>query len=173
MIGLVIKILNMNKFEHIKSKIISRDELSRLLSILKFKKQKIVFTNGCFDIVHRGHAEYLAKARSLGNYMIVGLNSDNSVTRLKGENRPLQEQSSRAIILASFGFVDNVVIFDEDTPYDLIKLIQPDILVKGADYKPEDVVGYDIVTESGGKILTIELVEGFSTTNIVNKISST
>ena len=160
----------MSKFDNIINKIKTKEDIKSILKILKFKNKKIVFTNGCFDIVHRGHAEYLAKARNLGDYMIIGLNSDNSVRRLKGENRPLQDQNSRAIILASFEFVDNVILFEEDTPYELIKFIQPDILVKGADYKPEDVVGYDILQKNGGKVLTIYLVEGYSTSNVVEKM---
>ncbi len=131
---------------------------------------KIVFTNGCFDILHKGHVEYLAKAANLGDKLIIGLNSDHSVKRLKGPGRPLNDQDTRSFILAALFFVDHVVIFDEDTPYELIKLIQPDILVKGGDYIPEEIVGYDIVKSRGGEIITIELVKDVSTTNIIKKI---
>jgi rfaE bifunctional protein nucleotidyltransferase chain/domain len=120
--------------------------------------------------LHRGHIEYLAQASGLGHILIVGLNSDRSVKSIKGNGRPIQDETSRAIILASLHFVSFVVLFDEDTPYELIKLIKPDILVKGSDYKPEDIVGYDIVKAKGGQIATIEFVQGYSTTDIVNKM---
>jgi rfaE bifunctional protein nucleotidyltransferase chain/domain len=129
---------------------------------------KIVFTNGCFDILHRGHVEYLQKAKTFGDKLVVGLNSDASVRRLKGETRPIQDEKSRKIILEALRFVDEVIIFDEDTPYELIKKIQPDVLVKGADYKPEDIVGYDIVKAKGGEVRTVEFVDGHSTSKIVN-----
>ena len=128
---------------------------------------KIVFTNGCFDILHRGHVEYLQKAKTFGDKLIVGLNSDASVRRLKGPTRPVQDQESRKIILEALRCVDEVIIFDEDTPYELIQKIQPDVLVKGADYKPEDIVGYDIVKAKGGEVRTVEFVEGHSTSRIL------
>jgi rfaE bifunctional protein nucleotidyltransferase chain/domain len=133
--------------------------------------KKIVFTNGCFDILHRGHIEYLCEAKEMGDILIVGLNSDNSVRRLKGEHRPINDQMSRALILASLLFVDAVVIFDEETPLNLIKTVNPNILVKGGDYKEEDIVGYDFVKENNGEIVTINFVPGFSTTNIIKKAS--
>lgn len=160
----------MNKFDAIADKIISREELSRTLAFWRFKSYKIVFTNGCFDILHRGHVEYLSKAASYGDVLIVGLNSDASVRRIKGKSRPFQDEGTRSLIMASLQFVSKVVLFDEDTPYNLIKIVQPDVLVKGADYKPEEIVGYDIVTAKGGEIVTIDLVEGYSTTGILNKI---
>lgn len=132
--------------------------------------KKIVFTNGCFDILHVGHKRYLQKAAELGDLLIIGVNSDASVKRLKGPERPINNENDRAEILAAIGFVDNVVIFDEDTPYELIKDVQPDILVKGGDYKPEQVVGRDIVQERGGELVLIPFVEGKSTTNIIKKI---
>lgn len=143
-----------------------------ILSVKRWQEtgEKIVFTNGCFDLVHRGHVEYLAKAADLGQRLVVGLNTDASVSRLKGPTRPLVDQDSRAILMAAFAFVDLVVFFDEDTPYELIKAIQPDILVKGSDYRPESIVGYDIVTGRGGKVETIDFVEGFSTTRLIEKI---
>jgi rfaE bifunctional protein nucleotidyltransferase chain/domain len=134
--------------------------------------KKIVFTNGCFDILHRGHIEYLIRAKELGDILIVGLNSNNSVKKLKGDNRPINDQMSRALILASLMFVDAVVIFDEETPLNLIKMVNPDILVKGGDYEKEDIVGYDFVKENGGEIITTNLVPGFSTTDIIKKASN-
>ncbi|PVX52085.1 rfaE bifunctional protein nucleotidyltransferase chain/domain [Balneicella halophila] len=139
----------------------------------KSNDKKIVFTNGCFDILHQGHVVYLAKAASLGDKLIVGLNTDASVKRLKGENRPLNGERERAIILAALGFVDLVVFFEDDTPYELIKELKPNILTKGADYNPKNIVGYDIVMENGGSVETIALEEGFSTTNIIEKIRKT
>ena len=134
------------------------------------QNQKIVFTNGCFDLLHLGHVDYLAKAKDLGDRLVIGVNSDASVKRLKGEFRPLQDENSRLHLLAALEVVDAVVLFDEDTPYELIKKIQPDILVKGADYKIENIVGYDIVTSRGGSVKTIEFIEGYSTTNIEQRI---
>ena len=162
----------MDILEIIKSKIVNKDNLKTLLPLWKFKEKKIVFTNGCFDIIHRGHVEYLAEAASYGDILIIGLNTDDSVKRIKGGNRPLQDEYSRAIILASLFFVNNVILFNEDTPYDLIKFVQPDILIKGSDYKPEDIVGYDIVKAKGGEIITIDFVPGYSTTNIIKKITN-
>jgi D-glycero-beta-D-manno-heptose 1-phosphate adenylyltransferase len=163
----------MDKLEIINSKIISSDQLDSILARWSFEGKKIVFTNGCFDILHRGHVEYLSKAASYGDILIVGLNTDSSVTRIKGPSRPVQDEHSRALLLASLSFVDLVMLFDEETPYELIKKVQPDILVKGADYKAEDIVGYDIVKEKGGKIITIELSQGYSTTGILNRLRST
>jgi rfaE bifunctional protein nucleotidyltransferase chain/domain len=162
----------MKRLEIIRKKIFnySDNDFSRLLTIWKFQNKKIVFTNGCFDILHLGHIDYLSSAKELGDLLIIGLNTDESVKRIKGNNRPIQDEISRAFILASLGFVDAVVFFGEDTPYKLIKTIQPDFLVKGADYKPEDIVGYDIVKNKGGDIVTIEFLEGYSTTAIEKKI---
>ena len=133
--------------------------------------KKIVFTNGCFDILHVGHKRYLQQAATLGDMLVVGVNSDDSVRRLKGPERPVNSEKDRAEMLSALGFVDYVVIFGEDTPYELIKKIQPDVLVKGGDYKPEEVVGRDIVEARGGRLELIQFVEGKSTTNIINKIS--
>lgn len=162
----------MKRLEIIRKKIFnySDPDFSRLLTIWQFQGKKIVFTNGCFDILHLGHIDYLAAASELGDLLIIGLNTDESVKKLKGNNRPIQDEIARAFVLASLGFVDAVVFFGEDTPYSLIKTIQPDILVKGADYKPEDIVGYDIVKNKGGEIVTIEFLEGYSTTAIEKKI---
>ncbi len=130
----------------------------------------IVFTNGCFDIIHAGHVSYLSKAKSYGDVLIVGLNTDDSVHRLKGKDRPINNENDRAIVLNALSFVDYVVLFDEDTPYKLIKQVKPDVLVKGGDYTIETVVGADFVTESGGIVRLIPLLENRSTTNIVKKL---
>jgi len=162
----------MSKLEVIRKKIFTYTDADyqRMLNIWQFQGRKIVFTNGCFDILHLGHIDYLSKAKDLGDLLIIGLNTDLSVSKIKGKNRPIQDEISRAMVLASLGFVDVVVFFGEDTPYNLIKTTQPDILVKGADYKPEDIVGYDIVTNKGGKVVTIEFLDGYSTTAIEKKI---
>lgn len=134
--------------------------------------KKIVFTNGCFDILHIGHLRYMEEAAKLGDILVIGLNSDASVRRLKGEERPINSQEDRAELLSALEFVNYVVIFDEDTPYELIKRIQPDVLVKGGDYKPDEVVGKDIVEARGGELKLLKFVEGKSTTNIINKIKN-
>lgn len=159
-----------DNFKQISEKIIDQNNLEKIVLKIKSEQKKIVFTNGCFDIIHRGHVEYLAKASNFGDILILGLNSNASVRKLKGENRPVQDQNTRALILAAFSFVDFVIIFDEETPYELIKLIKPDFLVKGADYKPEEIVGFDILQSYGGQVKTIELVKGHSTTNIIERL---
>lgn len=160
------------KLDVIKSKIYANGDadFERMLNIWRFQNKKIVFTNGCFDLLHLGHIDYLAKASDLGNILVIGLNTDLSVRKIKGESRPIQNDASRAMILASLSFVDAVIFFGDNTPYNLIKLVQPDVLVKGADYKPEEIVGYDIVKNKGGQIVTIEFLEGYSTTAIEKKI---
>lgn len=160
----------MKEIERIEHKIICQKDLNNLILKWREENQKIVFTNGCFDLLHLGHVDYLAKAKDLGDRLIIGVNTDSSVKRLKGKNRPLQDENSRLHILAALHSVDAVVLFDEDTPYELIKKIQPDILVKGADYKIENIVGYDIVTSRGGSVQTIEFIEGYSTTKIEQRI---
>jgi D-glycero-beta-D-manno-heptose 1-phosphate adenylyltransferase len=157
----------------LRNKVLSGPALARNLAIWRFQDRKIVFTNGCFDILHLGHIDYLARAADLGHVLIIGLNTDASVSRIKGPRRPLQDQESRSMVLAAFGFVTAVVLFDEETPYELIKLIRPDFLVKGADYTPEEIVGFDIVKAKGGEVVTIEFLEGYSTTGIVEKILKT
>lgn len=153
------------------SKLISQQEISRFVNAKRFTGKRIVFTNGCFDILHAGHVDYLTQARDLGDILVLGLNTDESVKRLnKGPERPINSQEARAKVLAGLGCMDAIVLFNEDTPYDLINLVQPDVLVKGDDYKPEAIVGYDIVTARGGKVVTIPFLQGFSTTNIVNKL---
>jgi len=145
-------------------------EIGHEVATLNFLNKKIVFTNGCFDLLHQGHIEYLAKASELGDLLIIGLNTDDSIKRIKGSNRPINKENARANVLASLVFVDGVFFFDEDTPYELIKRVNPDVLVKGADYKEENIVGYDIVKANGGEIKTIDLVDGYSTTNLIDKI---
>lgn len=160
------------KTEQIQNAIFSSEDesLERFLSFLRFKNKRIVFSNGCFDILHRGHIEYLAKASELGDVLIIGLNTDDSVRRLKGENRPINNQNDRAFVLASLGFTTAVVFFSEDTPENLIKIIKPDFLVKGADYSEDQIIGAPFVKSYGGQIVTIDLVPGLSTTNIINKM---
>ena len=160
----------MNNLERVQAKILDREKLENQLAIWRFKSQKIVFTNGCFDLLHLGHIDYLSKAKDLGDILIIGVNTDDSVRRLKGESRPITDENSRSSIIASLQFVNAVVLFDEDTPYELIKQVQPDVLVKGSDYKPEDIVGYDIVKAKGGEIVTIDYLEDYSTTDIEKKI---
>jgi rfaE bifunctional protein nucleotidyltransferase chain/domain len=161
----------MNKLEIIKSKVFNAETLKNQLAVWRFKGKKIVFTNGVFDLLHLGHIDYLSKAKDEGDILIVGVNTDASTRRLnKGNNRPITNQESRSTILASLLFVDAVVLFDEDTPYKLIQQIQPDVLVKGSDYKAKDIVGYDIVQAKGGRVVTINFLEGYSTTAIEEKI---
>lgn len=160
----------MENLEIIKAKIFNKESLKRELAIWRFKNKKIVFTNGCFDILHLGHIDYLSKAKDFGDVLVIGLNTDNSVSRIKDEHRPVTDENARAMILASLHFVDALILFDEDTPYNLIKQVQPDILVKGSDYKTGDIVGADIVKAKGGEIITIEFLDGYSTTSIINKL---
>ena len=159
----------MNHLEKIQNKILNKDNLAEWVAECRAKGSKIVFSNGCFDILHRGHVEYLAKAADFGDEMLIGLNTDASVKRLKGPSRPINDEYARAIVLAGLEFVSAVVLFDEETPYNLIKAVQPDVLVKGSDYKPEDIVGYDIVTAKGGRVETIDFVDGYSTTRTIEK----
>lgn len=133
-------------------------------------KKKIVFTNGCFDLVHLGHIDYLEKAKAKGDKLVLGLNTDASVKRLKGEKRPLVNEYARSRMMAAFEFVDMVILFDEETPRQLIEAVKPDILVKGNDYSIENIVGADFVIKNGGSVQTIDLVEGFSTSKIIDKI---
>lgn len=134
------------------------------------RRRKLVFTNGCFDILHRGHIEYLYQARNLGDALMVGVNTDNSVKRLKGEMRPINGEYDRMMLLASLYFVDYVVLFDEDTPLQLIKSVRPDILVKGGDYTRDTIVGADFVESTGGEVVVISFVDGYSTTKVINKM---
>ena len=151
-------------------KIRSAASVKRLLESERQKGRAIVFTNGCFDLLHVGHVKYLQKARRLGDLLVLGLNSDASIRRLKGPKRPLIDQDERAHILAALDCIDYVVIFDEDTPLELIREVRPHILVKGGDYQPDQVVGKDFIESYGGRVELITFVDGKSTTNIVEKI---
>jgi rfaE bifunctional protein nucleotidyltransferase chain/domain len=160
----------MQRLDAVTRKILGIQNLDRWLAVASFRRKSVVFTNGCFDILHSGHIQYLAKAAAMGDFLVIGLNSDASVRKLKGPSRPYVDEHSRAMTLAALGFVTAVVLFDEETPYNLIKKIQPNYLVKGGDYKPEEIVGYDLVKAKGGQVLTIPLVEGYSSTGIINKM---
>ena len=151
-------------------KIIEIDKLESSIADLKRDGLKIVFTNGCFDILHLGHIDYLSRAASFGDILIIGVNTDESVKRLKGSGRPINDESSRAQLLAALEFVDVVVLFNDKTPIELIKTITPDILAKGGDYKAEDVVGYEHVITSGGEMRIIDFLPGYSTSSIIQKI---
>lgn len=150
--------------------ILTSAEFKNIRSDLKKENKSLVFTNGCFDILHKGHAAYLNQARSLGDMLIVGVNSDRSVKVLKGDGRPVNNENDRAFLLDNLKSVDYVIIFDEDTPYNLIKDIVPDYLVKGGDWKEEDIVGWDIVKAAGGKVMSLDYVDNYSTTNTLNKL---
>jgi rfaE bifunctional protein nucleotidyltransferase chain/domain len=178
---MVLHTSKLSALDIVRAKIHTPENLPQAIAVHRFKSEKIVFTNGCFDIIHRGHVHYLSKASDLGNYLVVGINSDASVKRLgKSDSRPLQDEQTRALILASFHFVHAVIIFDEDTPAALIQLIKPDVLVKGADYdanvqdakSKKYIVGSDTVKAYGGKVETIEYLAEFSTTAIEQKISA-
>ncbi|WP_205504249.1 D-glycero-beta-D-manno-heptose 1-phosphate adenylyltransferase [Rufibacter psychrotolerans] len=151
-------------------KIVTLPQLLAKVAEWRAQGQKVVFTNGCFDIVHVGHVDYLERARLLGDRLVVGLNTDQSVSRLKGPSRPLQDEMSRTRVMASFWFTDAVVLFDQETPYELIKAVAPDVLVKGDDYSIETIVGHDIVLAKGGAVKTIPLVKGYSTSQVVAKV---
>lgn len=151
-------------------KVVSQQELLDLRSRLKKKKERVVFTNGCFDILHRGHVEYLERARDLGDVLVVGLNTDASVRRLKGAGRPVVEQDDRAHVLAGLASVGYVCLFDEETPQKLIEMLVPDVLVKGADWAVADVVGREVVEAAGGSVRTIEFLPNRSTSRIIEKI---
>jgi D-glycero-beta-D-manno-heptose 1-phosphate adenylyltransferase len=155
------------------TKIVSLAEARAKVKQWQAQGFKVVFTNGCFDIIHLGHVDYLEKARNLGDKLVLGLNTDDSVSRFKGPDRPLQHQHSRARVLAAFQFIDLVVLFNEDTPLNLISELLPDILVKGSDYLTENIVGADVVKRNGGVVKTIDFVSGYSTTRIVEKIKKT
>ena len=155
---------------NIEEKVVPRDFFSR--NALKLHDRKIVFTNGCFDVLHYGHVRYLLEARKLGDLLVVGLNNDDSVRRLKGSTRPVNGENERAFVLAALSCVDYVSLFEEDTPEELIKIVRPDVLVKGGDYTIDNIVGADFVQRNGGVVTTIPFVEGFSSTRIIEKLKS-
>jgi rfaE bifunctional protein nucleotidyltransferase chain/domain len=152
------------------NKITDLPKLRTQISAWKSEGKKVVFTNGVFDLLHIGHITYMAKAADLGDKLVIGLNSDSSVKRIKGDDRPVNDQNSRAALLAALFFVDAIVVFEEDTPLNLIIALMPDILVKGADYAVENIVGGKEVIANGGEVKTIDLVEGYSSTSIIQKI---
>lgn len=169
----------MSRLNYLKAKIVDANQALLLINSWKYKGDKIVFTNGCFDILHQGHVVYLAKTAEMGNKMIVALNSDQSVrNQNKSPERPINSEDSRAIVLAGLGFVDLVVIFDAETPEEIIEFLNPDVLVKGADYDPNEtdpknkkyIVGSDFVRKNGGKVQVVDLEHGFSTTSIIEKL---
>jgi len=163
----------MGKHSIIADKITDIDSLLNKLQLERASGKKVVFTNGCFDILHKGHVDYLAKAADKGDLLIVAVNTDDSVRRLgKSASRPIQDEQARAYLIAALGSVDFVLLFNEDTPKAIIERIVPDVLVKGADYKPEDIVGYDTVVAHGGRVETIDFIPGYSTSRIEQKIKN-
>ena len=161
----------MSFHNQLKEKVVSQDQALKELKAWREKNKKIVFTNGCFDIIHPGHIDYLSQARDLGDILVLGLNTDQSVRRLnKGSNRPINDERTRAYVLAGLASVDLIVFFDEETPYNLIKLLQPNVLVKGNDYEVEKIIGFDILKENGGEVITIPFLDGYSTSSLIKKI---
>lgn len=162
----------MNQVKRLQSKILSVTALENQLEKWRSENEKIVFTNGCFDLLHLGHVDYLAKARDLGDRLVVGLNSDASIKHIKGSSRPINDKQSRLALLAGMSYVDAVVLFDEDTPINLISAVMPDVLVKGGDYTVKDIVGHEIVLNNKGKVCTIDFVEGYSSSALIEKIKA-
>ena len=169
----------MARIQYIQNKLATTTEAIQRIAKWKLQNDKIVFTNGCFDILHKGHVTYLSKAADLGNKLVVAINTDASVKRLgKGDERPVNPEEARAFVLSALGFIDMVVLFDNDTPLELIQELKPDVLVKGADYDPNEtdssskkyIVGSDVVRSYGGSVEAISLVDGFSTTGIIQKL---
>jgi len=161
----------MSFHDQLKNKVVAKEDAFRIINGQRLKGRKIVFTNGCFDILHPGHVDYLTQARDLGTYMVLGLNTDNSVKRLnKAPGRPVNTETARATVLAAITCIDLIVLFNEDTPLELITFLRPDVLVKGNDWQLEKIVGYDFMKSIGGRVITIPLLEGFSTTKLIEKI---
>ncbi len=161
----------MSHFERLKAKLVTKETALDIIQKAKAAKKEIVFTNGCFDILHVGHVSYLSQARDLGDFLVLGLNTDASVKLLnKAPNRPVNSEQARATVLAALESVDLIVLFNEETPLQLIEFLLPTILVKGNDYDVKNIVGYDAVIKSGGKVLTLPFVEGFSTTKTIEKM---
>lgn len=156
-------------YEEIIRKTITLEEASRLFDQPFRKEHSLVFTNGCFDVLHRGHIYYLSRAREMGDLLLIGLNSDASVSRLKGPDRPVNPQEARAEVLGALAFVDYIIVFDEDTPLELISTLEPDVLVKGGDYDVKNIVGYNEVSSRGGRVETIPILEGYSSSSILNR----
>ncbi len=163
----------MSFHQQLRDKVVAKEKAAEKLQAMRDLGKKIVFTNGCFDILHPGHVDYLSQARDLGDVLVLGLNTDNSVRLLnKAPNRPINDEHTRALVLAGLASVDLIVFFDEETPYELIRFINPDVLVKGDDYQVERIVGFDIVKAAGGKVVTIPFLPGYSTTRLIQKILS-
>ncbi len=156
----------------LKAKIFHIEDFTQILKEWRSDDNKIVFTNGCFDLIHLGHLEILARSADLGDKLIVGINSDKSIKRIKGKSRPIIGEGSRAKQLAAIEFVDAVILFNEDTPYDLISLINPDIITKGGDYKKNEVIGNELINKKAGEVVIIPLTQGYSTTSILEKIKN-
>ena len=154
----------------IQSKIVTREQLRRKVAQWKILGKTIAFTNGCFDLLHSGHIASLLEASTHADFLIVAINADDSVRKLKGENRPVNSEQDRAKVLAALAMVDAVVIFEEDTPLELIKLVQPDFLIKGGDYKMEEIAGAKEVIEAGGQVILNQMIEGYSTTGLINRL---
>ena len=162
----------MSSLKKINTKFFSLEDLIVQADKWKKNREKIVFTNGCFDIMHRGHIEMLSHASMLGNKLIVGLNSDSSIRNLKGESRPILDEESRGILLAALAFIDAVILFSEETPLNIISSLKPDILVKGGDYQTNEIIGHKVVQENGGEVVLIPFINGFSTSSIIDKIKN-
>lgn len=159
-------------YEQIIAKTITLDQALKMLTPGVRRENKIVFTNGCFDLLHRGHIYYLSRARERGDLLVVGLNSDSSVTKLKGPGRPVNSTEARAEVLGALAFVDYIIVFEEETPLDLIVALKPDLLVKGGDYNVEDIVGYKEVSSRGGNVETIPIMDGYSSSSIIQRNNS-
>ena len=160
------------KLNKLKAKIFNIKDLSQIIKKWRLNGDKIVFTNGCFDLIHLGHLEILARSADLGDKLIVGINSDMSIKKIKGSSRPIIEEDSRAKQLAAIEFIDAVILFNEDTPYDLINILKPDVLTKGGDYKKNDIVGNELINKEQGDVVIIPLTQGYSTTSILEKIKN-
>ena len=162
----------MSHLNKLNTKIYSLEELENQVNAWKQAGEEVVFTNGCFDIIHKGHIEVLAQTADLGDRLIVGLNADSSIHKLKGKNRPIIDEQSRSFLLASLSFVDAVVLFSEDTPINLISTLNPDVLAKGGDYEISTIIGHKVVQENGGKVILVPFLDGFSSTTIIDKIKN-
>ena len=160
------------KLNKLKAKIFNIKDLSKIINEWRLNGDKIVFTNGCFDLIHLGHLEILARSADLGDKLIVGINSDMSIKKIKGSSRPIIEEDSRAKQLAAIEFIDAVILFNEDTPYNLINLLKPDVLTKGGDYKKNDIIGNELINKEQGEVVIIPLTQGYSTTSILEKIKN-
>ena len=160
------------KLNKLKAKIFNIKDLSKIINEWRLNGDKIVFTNGCFDLIHLGHLEILARSADLGDKLIVGINSDMSIKKIKGNSRPIIEEDSRAKQLAAIEFIDAVILFNEDTPYNLINILKPDVLTKGGDYKKNDIIGNELINKEQGEVVIIPLTQGYSTTSILEKIKN-